>query len=89
MSHGSSEWFWKTTARSGPGAFTSRPSTSTPPDVARSRPATMLSTVDLPQPEWPMSEMNSPRFTARLMPLSTGLVPPGPVKVMSTWESWR
>ena len=33
----------------------------------------MFSTVDLPQPEWPISEMNSPRRTSRLMPFSTGL----------------
>ena len=49
----------------------------------------MFSTVDLPQPEWPISEMYSPRRTSRLMPLSTGLTPPAPVKVMSTWERLR
>jgi hypothetical protein len=89
VSQGSSEWFWNTTARSGPGAFTSRLSTITPPEVASSRPATMFSTVDLPQPEWPISEMYSPRCTSRSMPLSTGLPPLGPGKVMSTWDRER
>jgi hypothetical protein len=89
VSQGSSEWFWNTTARSGPGAFTSLPSTMTPPEVALSRPATMFSTVDLPQPEWPISEMYSPRLMSRLMSLSTGLPPLGPAKVMSTRDRLR
>ena len=31
----------------------------------------MVSTVDLPQPEWPISEMNSPRFISRSKPSTT------------------
>ena len=38
LSHGSSEWFWNTTARSGPGSTTSRPSTNTLPVVASRQP---------------------------------------------------
>ena len=44
---------WNTTARSGPGAVTARPSTRTSPADAASKPATMLSTVVLPQPLGP------------------------------------
>ena len=46
---------------------TSRFSSSTPPRVACVRPATMLSSVDLPQPEWPMMETNSPFSTSSVM----------------------
>ena len=35
------------------------------------RPATMLSRVDLPQPEWPMIETNSPLLDVRSMSRST------------------
>ena len=37
-------------------------SSVTVPEVARSRPATVRSKVDLPQPEPPMMAMISPRF---------------------------
>ena len=60
VSHGSSEWFWNTTARSGPGAAISRSSQSSTPLVGRVSPAIRLSSVDLPQPEWPISVTNSP-----------------------------
>ena len=73
MSHGSSEWFWNTTARSGPGSFTSRFSSSTPPVVQGSRPATMLSSVDFPQPEWPMIETYSPCSIVSVMSCSTSV----------------
>ena len=71
VSQGSSEWFWNTMPRSGPGPLTSLPSRMTTPRLGSSRPAMMFSTVDLPQPEWPMMEMNSPWSMRRLMPLST------------------
>ena len=60
VSQGSSEWFWNTTARSGPGPAISRPSHSSTPLVGSVRPAIRLSSVDLPQPEWPISETTSP-----------------------------
>jgi hypothetical protein len=58
---GISEKFWNTTMRSMPGPRTSRPSSTTPPSEAESRPAMMLSRVDFPQPEWPTMVRNSPR----------------------------
>jgi hypothetical protein len=53
-------WFWNTTARSGPGPAISRPSQISTPSVGVVSPATRLSSVDLPQPECPISAMNSP-----------------------------
>jgi len=44
-------------------AVTSRPSIRMRPPVGSIRPATMRSTVVLPQPEGPSSEMNSPSLT--------------------------
>ena len=45
--------------RSGPGPATAAPSSSTRPVVARSRPATILSSVDFPQPDGPRMVMKS------------------------------
>src|SRR6266705_4639012 len=67
VSQGSREWFWKTTPRSGPGPVTSRSASRTWPSVASRSPATMLSSVDLPQPECPISETNSPARMSRLI----------------------
>ena len=55
-------------------SFASSPSSSTAPVVGSSRPATIRSTVDLPQPDGPSSTMNSPSLTSRLM-VSTATVP--------------
>ena len=83
-SHGSSEWFWNTTARSGPGSLTSRSSSSTAPVVTVVRPATMFSKVDFPQPEWPMMETYSPVATASDTSLSTEVVLVPRAKLLST-----
>src|SRR5437763_16208633 len=50
--------------RSAPGAVTAAPSSVTRPVVGRSRPATMRSSVDLPQPEGPSRQMKSLSATA-------------------------
>jgi hypothetical protein len=73
VSQGSSEWFWKTMARSGPGSSTGLFSRKTSPVVDFSKPPRMLSKVDLPQPEWPISDTNSPWAMARLTSRSTSL----------------
>src|SRR5712691_5976866 len=67
VSQGSREWFWNTTPRSGPGPVTSRSASRTWPPVGLSSPATMLSSVDLPQPECPISDTNSPARMSRLI----------------------
>src|SRR5688572_15622702 len=68
VSQGSSEWFWNTTPRSGPGPPISRSARISAPAVGCNRPATRLSSVDLPQPEWPIRDTNSPRSTIRSTP---------------------
>src|SRR5882762_1783874 len=67
VSQGNRAWFWNTTPRSGPGPVTSRSASRMWPSVASSSPATMLSNVDLPQPECPISETNSPAWMSRLI----------------------
>src|SRR5580700_4959817 len=73
--HGSRLSFWNTKPRSLPGWRTARPSSSTSPEDARSRPATMRKNVVLPQPLGPTTAMNSPRATSRLMPRSASRSP--------------
>ena len=77
VSQGNSADSWNTTARSGPGRRGGPPSILRLPAVGCSKPATMLSRVDLPQPEGPSSATNSPSPTARSTPVSavTGLRP--------------
>src|SRR4051812_20887993 len=71
--HGSSENCWKTTARSGPGPLTSRPSTTTCPSSFGSRPAMIRSNVVLPQPDGPSSETNSLSLTSKDTSRRTGV----------------
>jgi AmiR/NasT family two-component response regulator len=88
VSQGSSEWFWNTTARSGPGPAISRLAHSKWPWVGRVRPAIRFNKVDLPQPLWPIKATNSPLATVRLMPCSAGKEPFLVLKVWSTpWTS--
>ena len=62
--HGKRPGSWKTVAtRRGSGASTGRPSTATRPASAATRPPSMPSSVDLPQPEGPISVQNSPAPT--------------------------
>src|SRR5262245_4859214 len=48
----------------------------TAPSLGVSRPARMLSTVVLPQPEWPMMQVNSPRCIDSQRSSNTVVVPP-------------
>src|SRR5258706_7986486 len=75
---GISAWPWNTTPRSSDGPATSRLSITTTPELAVSRPASTLRMVDLPQPEWPMMQTNSPRSMPKLTPSKTATaLPPG------------
>src|SRR6185503_105658 len=74
--HGSSAWLWKITARSMLGPSIACPSTMTAPSLGVSSPARMLSTVVLPQPEWPMMQVNSPRCIDSQRSSNTVVVPP-------------
>jgi hypothetical protein len=49
-------------------SLTTRPSMSISPPLIGSRPASMRSRVDLPQPEGPTSTTNSPSAMSKLMP---------------------
>ena len=53
--------------------FTTRPPMLMVPSVISSSPATMRSSVDLPQPEGPTMTTNSPSFTSALTPWMTWL----------------
>src|SRR4051812_4903233 len=56
-------------------SLTIRPPISMVPWLARSRPAMMFSSVDLPQPDGPTSTVNSPSFASMSMPFSTSTGP--------------
>src|SRR5919201_3905607 len=55
--------------------LTVRPLIRISPEVMLSRPAMVLSRVDLPQPDGPTSTRNPPSSTARVMPFSASTVP--------------
>src|SRR6476660_3796024 len=74
--HGSSAWVWKITARSRLGPSIAWLSTITVPADGSSSPARMLSTVVLPQPEWPMMQVKSPRCIGSHKSSNTVVVPP-------------
>src|SRR5215213_7927668 len=67
----------------GPKLVTSRPSNTTRPPRAGSRPNTVLKTVDLPAPLGPMMVVMAPRAACRLVPLST-VKPPYPATTSSS-----
>ena len=67
VSQGNSVYDWNTIPRSAPGAVTGEPSSTTRPVVGVSRPATMRSSVDLPQPDGPRIVMKSLSSTASVV----------------------
>src|SRR6266576_848845 len=64
---------WRASASSSSFARSS-PSTRTVPPVGRSRPATTLSNVDLPEPDGPITATNSPRRIPSVTPASAATV---------------
>src|SRR5437867_13364383 len=66
LNQGSRQGDWNTTPRSAPGWSTSFPLITTPPYVAFWSPAMIDSTVDLPQPECPRMQTNSPGLVMKL-----------------------
>src|SRR6185436_18643765 len=56
-------------------SLTTRPSIAISPAPMSSRPASMRSSVDLPQPDGPTSTMNSPSAMSSEMPCSTFVAP--------------
>jgi hypothetical protein len=73
---GNSAWLWKITARSRLGPSIDWLSTMTVPSDGASRPARILSTVVLPQPEWPMMQVKSPRRIDSHRSSNTVVTPP-------------
>src|SRR6266404_4689885 len=77
--------------RSAPGALTGMPSSSTRPAVGASSPATIRSSVDLPQPDGPRIEMKSLSVTVSVVGSSAtvGAWPRPPGKMRLTAEITR
>jgi hypothetical protein len=63
---GKSAYSWNTTPRSAPACVTSWPSTKMWPVVGSTKPAIMLSRVDLPQPEGPRRQVKLFSGSSRL-----------------------
>jgi hypothetical protein len=62
---GNTASFWNMKPTPGVMPDTGRPSTSTAPVLARSRPETRLSVVDFPHPVGPTTAQNSPAATVK------------------------
>jgi hypothetical protein len=67
--------FWKTMPRLVCGRSTAVPAIVTVPDVGDSSPAMIMASVDLPQPEGPTMETNSPLPTVNDTPSSADTTP--------------
>ncbi|SHX19080.1 Uncharacterised protein [Mycobacteroides abscessus subsp. abscessus] len=70
--HGNSALSWNTMPRSRDVVVTGSPSARTRPASGFSSPASARSTVDLPQPDGPVSTRISPGCTVRLSSSTTG-----------------
>src|SRR5476651_2620370 len=70
--------------RPGSGLAIGLPHISASPDVGCSKPAMMRSNVDLPQPDAPIRQTNSPLAIARLAPLSAVIVWSWSLKILET-----
>src|ERR1700730_19114029 len=81
---GKSAASWNTTPRRGSGRLTRCPRKSTSPRVGASKPATMFSSVDLPQPDGPRTAVNSWGAMARSMPSSATSRPTRPLNSLKT-----
>src|SRR5580693_9867351 len=71
--------------RLGPGPVIGMPHIRLSPLVAGSKPAAIRSSVDLPQPEAPIRQMNSPFLTRRLAPRSASIDRPFCEKTLPTF----
>ena len=75
--------------RSGPGPSISRPARMMPPLVFSLSPATIDSTVDFPQPEWPIRQTNSPSPIFRVKSRTITASPVGVLYVFVTFQISR
>src|SRR4051812_20906268 len=74
--------------RSGPGPGTGLPHISSAPSLAVSKPPTIRSSVDLPQPEGPIRQMNSP-FSIRSEASASAVIASAPKakRLVTCWTS--
>src|ERR1700728_3622969 len=84
VSQGNRSGDWNSMARSGLGPTTGRPSTETVPPSASRMPAARFSAVDLPHPDGPSRQTNSPRSTRRSTPARAVTLRPPRRKVLKT-----
>src|SRR6266849_1914409 len=87
VNQGKSAASWNTTQRRGSGRLTGCPRNSTSPRVGPSKPATMLRSVDLPQPDGPRTAANSLGAMARSIPSSATSRPDRPLNSLKTPRS--
>src|SRR5260370_5751919 len=71
--------------RLGPGAVIGTPHIRLSPWVAASKPAAIRNRVDLPQPDAPIRQMNSPFLTRRLAPRKASIARPFCEKILPTF----
>jgi hypothetical protein len=84
VSHGNTPRSWNTKIRRGSGPFTGCPSMSTFPLVCFKNPPTIFSSVDLPHPDGPRMQTNSPSRASRSMFSSTLTSLPSRLNTMFT-----
>ena len=77
LSQGSSVASWNTRPASRRGPVMAVPPTVMVPAVSGSSPASIISRVDLPQPDGPRMETNSPSATSKLTPATASTGPAG------------
>src|ERR1700730_14635345 len=82
---GNSAYSWNTIARSGCGSRTRLPKARISPEVGCVNPAMAFSSVDLPQPDGPSRQTNSPLVTARSIRSRATMLP----NLMPTPRIWR
>src|SRR5438552_14570925 len=87
LNQGKSAASWNTTLRRGSGRRTGCPRNSTSPRVGPSNPATMLRSVDLPQPDGPSTAANSLGAILRSMPSRATSRPDRPLNSLKTPRS--
>src|SRR5271169_755767 len=71
--------------RLGPGPAIGTPHIRLSPDVAVSKPAASRNSVDLPQPDAPIRQMNSPFLTRSVAPRSASIARPFCAKILPTF----
>src|SRR5258708_7747424 len=88
VNQGNTPFSWNTKIRWGSGPDTGVPLTNTSPTAGLRKPAMMFSRVDLPQPEGPTMQTNSPRTTSKSMLSRTTMGAVLPANCMLKPRTW-